>query len=94
MNIDDYVVVTIMAATWLILQILKKPIFERFNLSDYIPLFAAVLGVVFTLWINGRIDFVLFLQGIASGFSATGLNEGINAVFFSGHIESGAESAE
>ena len=87
MNIDEYVVVTIMAATWLIIQILKKPVFDRFGLKDYIPLFAALLGVIFTLWINGRIDFTLFLQGIASGFSATGLNESINAVFFKGGDE-------
>ena len=82
MDITEYVVVTIMAATWLILQILKKPIFDKYNLSDYIPLFAAVLGIIFTFWINGEITFILFLQGLASGFSATGLNEGINAVFF------------
>ena len=82
MDISEYVVVTIMAATWLILQILKKPVFDKFNLSDYIPLFAAVLGIIFTFWINGAINFTLFLQGLASGFSATGLNEGINAIFF------------
>lgn len=82
MDISEYIVVTIMAAVWLILQILKKPIFDKFGLSDYIPLFAAILGIIFTFWINGEITFVLFLQGIASGFSATGLNEGINAVFF------------
>lgn len=82
MDIGEYVVVTIMAAVWLILQILKKPVFEKLNASDYIPLVAAVLGIVFTFWIHGEITFTLFLQGIASGFSATGLNEGINAVFF------------
>lgn len=82
MDINEYIVVAVMAAVWIVIQILKKPVFERLNLNDYIPLFAALLGVVFTLWINSRIDFTLFLQGIASGFSATGLNEGINAVFF------------
>lgn len=82
MDITEYIVVAVMAATWIIIQILKKPIFDKFGLSDYIPLFAAILGVVFTFWINGEITFTLFLQGIASGFSATGLNEGINAVFF------------
>ena len=82
MDIGEYVVVTIMAAVWVILQILKKPVFEKLNASDYIPLVAAVLGIVFTFWIHGEITFTLFLQGIASGFSATGLNEGINAVFF------------
>lgn len=79
MNIQDYVTVSVMAAVWLLIQIFKKPVFERFKLSDYIPLFAALLGVVFVLWINGTITFPLFLEGLASGFSATGLNEGIAA---------------
>lgn len=82
MNIQEYVTVTVMAAVWLVIQVLKKPVFDRFRLMDYIPLFAAVLGIVFVLWINGQITFPLFLEGLASGFAATGLNEGINAVFF------------
>jgi hypothetical protein len=82
MNIQDYVTVTVMAATWLIIQIIKKPVFDKLKLADYIPLFAAVLGILFTVWIHGALDFPLFLEGLASGFAATGLNEGINAVFF------------
>lgn len=84
MDIQEYVTVTVMAAVWLIIQIIKKPVFDRFKLSDYIPLIAAVLGIVFTVWINGALDFSLFLQGLASGFAATGMNEGINAIFFKG----------
>ena len=49
MDIKEYVAVTVMAAVWLIIQILKKPLFDRFNLSDYIPLFAGVLGIAFIL---------------------------------------------
>lgn len=82
MDIKEYVAVTVMAAVWLIIQILKKPVFDRLNLSDYIPLFAGLLGILFTVWIHGALDFPLFLEGLASGFAATGLNEGINAVFF------------
>lgn len=82
MNIQDYVTVSVMAAVWLILQILKKPFFERYGLSDYIPLVAGLLGILFVLWINSTISFPLFLEGLASGFSATGLNEGINAILF------------
>ena len=82
MNIQEYVTVTVMAAVWLVVQVLKKPVFDKFRLMDYIPLFAAVLGIVFVLWINGQITFPLFLEGLASGFAATGLNEGINSVFF------------
>ena len=79
MNIEEYVTVSVMAAVWIIIQLLKKPVFEKFNLKDYIPLFAGLLGIVFVLWINGNISFPLFLEGLARGFSATGLNEGINA---------------
>ena len=82
MDIKEYIVPTVMAAVWIVMQILKKPFFEKFQLKDYIPLFSAVLGIVFTLWINGHMDFVMFLQGLASGFAATGLNESINSVFF------------
>jgi hypothetical protein len=81
MDIKEYVAVTVMAAVWLIIQILKKPVFDRFGLSDYIPLFAGLLGILLVFWINGAINFSLFLEGIASGFSATGLNEGMNAIF-------------
>ena len=90
MNIEEYVTVSVMAAVWLVIQLLKKPVFERFKLTDYIPLFAGVLGIAFVLWINGNISFPLFLEGLASGFSATGLNEGINSIFFSeesGHAD-------
>ena len=82
MDIKEYIVVTVMAAVWLVIQIIKKPVFDKFKLADYIPLFAGVLGIAFILWINGQITFPLFLEGLASGFAATGLNEGINAVFF------------
>lgn len=84
MNIQDYVTVSVMAAVWLILQILKKPIFDKHGLSDFIPLVAGLLGIIFVLWINGTISFSLFLEGLASGFSATGLNEGINAIWNKG----------
>lgn len=82
MDIKDYVAVTVMAAVWIILQIAKAVLGKDSPVLRYFPLIAAVLGVLFVLWINGRIDFTLFLQGIASGFAATGLNEGINAIFF------------
>lgn len=82
MDLKEYVTMTVMVATWLVIQIFKKPLFERFSLTDYIPLFAGLLGIVFVIWINGQITFPLFLEGLASGFAATGLNEGINAVFY------------
>ncbi len=90
MDIKDYVTVSVMAAVWLIIQILKKPVFDKHKLSDYIPLVAGLLGIVFVLWINGQITFPLFLEGLASGFSATGLNEGINAIL----KEEGGSDAE
>lgn len=83
MDIQEYVAVTVMAAVWIILQIAKRVLGEGSKAVSYFPLVAAVLGVVFVFWINLKIDFTLFLQGIASGFAATGLNEGVNVVFFS-----------
>lgn len=47
MNIEEYVTVSVMAAVWIIIQLLKKPVFEKLNLNDYIPLFAGVLGIIF-----------------------------------------------
>lgn len=91
MEIKEYVTVTVMAAVWLIIQIFKKPVFEKFGLKDFIPLFAGVLGLIFVLWINGQMTFPLFLEGIASGFAATGLNEGINAVFFREEVSDGVD---
>ena len=82
MDLQEYVTMTVMVATWLTIQIFKKVVFERFNMTDYIPLFAGLLGIVFVVWINGQITVPLFLEGLASGFAATGLNEGINSVFF------------
>jgi hypothetical protein len=87
MDINEYVAVTVMAAVWIVIQVLKKPVFEKINASDYIPLFAALLGIVFVFWINGQVTFPLFLEGIASGFSATGFNEGINGLLYSGREE-------
>ena len=83
MDITEYIVVTTMAAVWIIAQVLKKPVFERFDKKDYIPLFCAALGVFFSAWLNKwQFDFSIFLNGLASGFAATGLNEGINSLFF------------
>jgi hypothetical protein len=90
MNIKDYVTVSVMAAVWLTVQIFKKPVFDKYGLSDYIPFVAGLLGIVFVLWINGQITFPLFLEGLASGFAATGLNEGINAIL----KEEGGSDAE
>ena len=82
MDITEYVVPAVMAAVWIIIQIVKVSLNEESKIRRFIPLISAVLGVLFTLWIAKTLDFNLFLQGIASGFAATGLNESINAVFF------------
>lgn len=82
MDLKEYTVTTVMVAVWLIIQMTKKPVMDRFGLRDYIPLIAGFLGIAFVFWINGRVDFVLFLQGLASGFAATGMNESVNVLFY------------
>ncbi len=91
MDITEYVVPAVMAGTWIVLQIVKAVLSEESKIRRFIPLFSAVLGVAFTVWVSGVLDFTHFLQGIASGFAATGLNESVNAVFYHA-AEPGGES--
>lgn len=72
MNIKDYIVVSIMVAVYLICEIVKP--FLKDN-TKWLPLIAAVLGVGFNVWLNMGFSFDIFLNGLASGLSATGMNQ-------------------
>ena len=82
MDIQKYIVVGVMVAVWLINQMLKEPVYGKFNLKTYIPLFSGIMGIIFVVWTKGAFSFETILEGLASGFAATGLNEGVNAVFY------------
>ena len=70
--INEYAVPAIMAAVYLIL-LMAKPLFG--SKTKWIPLTAGLLGVCLNAWLNMGFDFNVFLTGLASGLSATGLDQ-------------------
>lgn len=70
--IKDYVVVAIMVAVYLICAIIKP--FLKDN-TKWLPLIAGVLGIGFNAWLNAGFSFDIFLNGLASGLAATGLDQ-------------------
>lgn len=72
MNIKDYIVVSIMAAVYLVCEILKPFLKDK---TKWLPLLAGLLGILFNMWLNMGFSFDIFLNGLASGLSATGLNQ-------------------
>ena len=75
MNIQDYVVASICVAVYLLVMVIK-PIISEHNLNKWIPLLAGILGIFFNVWINEwAFSFDVFLNGLASGISATGLDQ-------------------
>ena len=92
MNIQDYVVISICVAVYLICTIIK-PLFSQNSLNKWIPLTAGILGILFNLWINEwTFSFDIFLNGLASGISATGLDQLIKQS--SGYYEKEEEEGE
>ena len=74
MNIQDYVVVAIAVFTYLILLMIKPLLPEKW--CRFIPLMAGVLGVFGNIWLNQwQVTFAIVLEGLASGLSATGIDQ-------------------
>lgn len=74
MNIQDYVVAAIAVFTYLILLIVK-PLLPN-TMCKFIPLVAGVLGCFANIWLNQwQVTFPIILEGLASGLSATGIDQ-------------------
>lgn len=74
MNIQEYVVVTIAVFTYLILAMVKPILPEKW--CRFIPLMAGALGVFGNIWLNNwQVNFPIVLEGLASGLSATGIDQ-------------------
>lgn len=74
MNIQDYVVAAIAVFTYLILLIVKPLLPEK--CSKFIPLIAGIIGIVANMWANQwQLSFAIVLEGLASGLSATGIDQ-------------------
>ncbi len=74
MNIDitEFTIIGIVVAVYIICAVVKKAELIR---DKWIPLLAGVLGVLFAFWMFKNFTFNVFLQGLASGFAATGVNQ-------------------
>lgn len=70
--INEYAVPAIMASVYLILCAAKPLFGEK---TKFIPLTAGLLGIGLNAWMNMGFDFSIFLTGLASGLSATGLDQ-------------------
>lgn len=74
MNIDEYVVVAVAVFTYLILLMFKGLIPD--SMRKYIPLMAGIIGIVANLFLNNwKVSFSIILEGMASGLSATGIDQ-------------------
>ena len=62
----------IAVGVYLVFLMIKGLIPEEYR--KYIPLGAGLLGALFMAWYTWQFDFVIFLEGLASGLSATGID--------------------
>jgi len=75
MDFSTYMVPAVAVATYLVCAVLKRFMGEN---SKYLPLVAAMLGVIFAFWYQGTFGFDVFLSGMASGLGATGIDNVVN----------------
>lgn len=74
MNIDitEFTIAGIVVAVYIICAVVKK---AELIPDKLIPVLAGILGVLFAFWMFKDFTFNVFLQGLASGFAATGVNQ-------------------
>ena len=74
MNIDEYVILPIALGVMICTEVIKRAFFkEEISKDRWIPLIAIALGVLFNTWYNHwSFDYIIFLNGLASGFSGIG----------------------
>lgn len=85
MEIKEYIVGIIAVAVYLVCFILHS---IKFFDNRWLPLIAGALGIIFNIWYSRSVNFSVFVCGLASGLSATGIDQAIS--FFT-HIGSNKE---
>lgn len=76
MNLQEYIVPVVSIATYLVFLIVKPLLPDE--MKKFIPLFAGVLGIILMTWYSMSFNFSSFLSGLASGLSATGIDQAIS----------------
>lgn len=80
---DEFIILPIAFGVTICTEVIKKLFFKDETLRDRIvPLIAIVLGVLFNTWYNGwQFDYIIFLNGLASGFAGIGTFSALNSTF-------------
>lgn len=76
MDFKEYIVPAIAVAVYLVFLMVKNLIPKEYR--KFIPLGAGILGVLFMAWYSWNFSFSIFLEGLASGLSATGIDNAIS----------------
>ena len=74
MNWNTYILPMVAVATYVICAIIKPFLGNK---SKYLPLIAALCGVIFAFWMEGNLSFATFVAGLVSGFGATGIDQAV-----------------
>ena len=82
MNIDDFVILPIAAGVMICTEVIKRAFFVDEEAKDrWVPLIAIALGVLFNTWYsNWAFDYIIFLNGLASGLTGIGMFSTIRKV--------------
>jgi len=75
MDIKEYIVGIIAVAVYLVCFILHS---LKFIDNKWLPLIAGALGIIFNIWYSRSVNFGVFVCGLASGLSATGIDQAIS----------------
>lgn len=83
MNIEEFVILPIAIGVMICTEVIKKVAFKDEALRDrFVPLVAILLGVLFNTWYNQwQFDYIVFLNGLASGFAGIGTFAAAKSVF-------------
>lgn len=74
MNIDEFVMLPIAIGVTICTEVIKRVAFKDDAIRDrFVPLVAICLGVLFNTWYNNwQFDYIIFLNGLCSGFAGIG----------------------
>lgn len=78
MNYSEYVLPMVAIATYIICAIIKPLMKDK---TKYLPLVAALVGIILAFWMQGNVSFATFVSGLVSGFGATGIDQVVSIPF-------------
>ena len=87
--INEYIVGIIAVAVYLVCFIIHS---IKFFDNRWLPLIAGALGIIFNIWYSRSFSFSVFVCGLASGLSATGIDQAVK--FFKDSITIDSEEED